>query len=484
MALFTEPRPASFVARQPYYPWLIVTVACSGTFIAQLDASIVQLALPALKDEFGVSVDQVRWVVIAYPLTYASFLPVFGRVCDIYGRKLIYLLGFALFTIGSLLSGFAPGLEWLVAFRVIQGLGGAMLGANSMAVLVKSIDAERRAHAIGFYTTAQAVGLSAGPFVGGVVLEALAWQWVFWVVVPFGVASAIFGWLALPVTHDMTRGRSFDLSGSLFLVLSLVLGILALNQTSVWPLASPAMILCIVAAALFFGLFVRSERSAAWPLMDFALFRHWAFTASGIGVALGYSLLFGMFFLMSFALIHGFHDRPHIAGINLAVIPVALGLSAPIGIALTSRLGSRAVRLGGIALVVAALMAMMFIALHPSGSLMTRVVSFAIFGIGLGLFMAPNSHAALEAAPAAHATQATSMLNVLRVFGACVGISVASSVMSWRAAELDADFRGPPLIDAIDSSLGVFVIFALTAAALSLVKGSRPEASAAGKPGR
>jgi EmrB/QacA subfamily drug resistance transporter len=475
MALFAEPRPAAFLARQQYYPWLIVTVSCSGTFIAQLDASIVQLALPALKQVFDVSVDEVRWVAIAYPLLYASFLPVFGRLCDMYGRKLIYLSGFALFTIGSLLSGFAPGLEWLVAFRVVQGIGGAMLGANAMAILVKSIDAERRAYAIGVYTTAQAVGVSAGPFVGGVVLEALSWQWVFWIVVPFGVASAIFGWLVLPVTHDMTRDRPFDFAGSLFLVLSLVLAILVLNQTSVWPLASPSMILCIVAAVVFFVLFVRSERSAAWPLMDFALFRHWAFTASAIGVALGYALLFGMFFLMSFALIHGFHDSPHIAGIKLAVIPVAISLCAPIGIALSGRLGHRAVRVGGIALVTAALLALTVIALHPIGSLVTGLSSFAMFGIGLGLFMAPNNHAALEAAPAAHTTQATSTLNVLRVFGGCVGVSIASSVMSWRMAELDAYFGGRPLIDAVESSLAVLVIFALVAAAMSLVRAPGPK---------
>src|ERR687895_791069 len=110
MALLAEPQPAAFVVRQPYYPWLIVTVSCAGTFMAQLDASIVQLALPRLKEVFDVSVDEVRWVVIAYPLLFASFLPVFGRLCDMYGRKLIYLSGFALFTIGSVLSGFSPGL--------------------------------------------------------------------------------------------------------------------------------------------------------------------------------------------------------------------------------------------------------------------------------------------------------------------------------------------------------------------------------------
>ena len=158
MALIAEPKPAAFLARQPCYPWLVVGVCWTGTFIAQLDASIVQLALPTLKQTFDVSVDEVRWIAIAYPLLYASFLAVFGRVCEIYGRKLIYLSGFALFTLGSLLSGLASGIEWLIGFRVIQGLGGAMLGANAMAVLMRSNDAERRGHAIGLYTTRRPLG--------------------------------------------------------------------------------------------------------------------------------------------------------------------------------------------------------------------------------------------------------------------------------------------------------------------------------------
>lgn len=475
MALIAEPKPAAFLARQPYYPWLIVGVCCTGTLLAQLDASIVQLALPTLKQTFDVSVDEVRWIAIAYPLLYASLLAVFARVCEIYGRKLIFLAGFALFTFGSLLSGLASGIEWLIGFRVIQGLGGAMLGANAMAVLMKSIDAGRRGHAIGLYTTAQAVGVSAGPFIGGIVLEALGWQWVFWVVVPFGLAATVFGWLVLPVTLDLTRDQPFDFAGALFLVPSVVLTILALNQTSVWPLTSPPMIGCILAAVLFLWLFVRTERSAAWPLMDLALFRHRAFVASGIGVALGYALLFGMFFLMSFALIHGLHNSPHVAGAKLAVIPVAIGLSAPIAMALGERLGSPVVRVAGVALAAAALVALAAIALHPAGSLVTGLVSFAAFGIGLGLFMAPTNHAALQAAPAKHAIQASSTINMLRVFGSCVGISIASSVMSWRIAEYDAYFGGHPLIDAIESSLGVLVIFALLAAAVSLVRPRPPE---------
>jgi len=478
-----EPPPAAFLARQPFYPWLAVAVTCIGTFIGQLDASIVQLALPALKDAFDVSVNEVRWVAVAYLLAYAAFLPVFGRVAEMYGRKLLFLIGFAVFAVASLLCGFASDLVWLVVFRILQGIGGAMLGANAVAILVKSVDPQQRGRAMGVYTAVQAVGISAGPVVGGLLLQALDWHWVFWATVPFGVAGVLFGWLVLPRTADLLGDKTFDWYGALLLMPSLVLAILALNQVSVWPLASPEMILCIVAAIVFIALFARQERTAARPLVDLVLFRNKAFTAGVIGIALAYALLFGMFFLMSFALIHGFHNSVRLTGFKMAVIPIAIGLVAPLGIFLGERLGSRAVRATGMALCAAALVALSVIALHPIGSLISGLSAFALFGAGLGLFIAPNNDATLRAAPASHSGTASAMLSLLRVLGGCVGISSASSVMSWRieamagSAGRDVFLAGHPLIEAVESSLALLVVFALIAGCLSLARpNAQPEA--------
>jgi EmrB/QacA subfamily drug resistance transporter len=475
-----EPPPAAFLARQPFHPWLVVAVTCIGAFIGQLDASIVQLALPALKSAFDVSVNEVRWVAVAYLLAYAASLPIFGRVCEMYGRKLLYLIGFTLFTVASLLCGFAPDLVWLVAFRILQGIGGAMLGANGLSILVKSVDPQRRARAIGVNTAAQAVGISAGPVVGGLLLQALDWQWVFWATVPFGVAGVFFGWLVLPRTADLVGDKTFDWYGALLLMPSLVLAILALNQVSVWPLVSPEMILCTVAAVVFMVLFVRQERAAARPLVDLILFRNKAFTAGVIGILLAYALLFGMFFFVSFALIHGLHDSVRVTGFKMAVIPIAIGLVAPLGIFLSESLGSRAVRATGMALCVAALVVLSAIVLHSSGSLISGLSAFALFGVGLGLFMAPNNDATLSAAPASHAGTASAMLSLLRVLGSCIGISSASSVMSWRmeamagSAGQDVFLAGHPLLEAVESSLGMLVVFAVVAGCASLVRPRGP----------
>ena len=469
-----EPPPAALLTRQPYYEWLIVGVTCIGAFIGQIDGSIVQLALPALTQVFDRSVDDVRWVAVTYPLTYAALLPVFSRTCEIHGRKLLYLAGFAIFAIGSLLSGFAPSLVWLVSFRIVQGIGGAMLGANSMTILVKSIASSRRAHAIGLYTTAQAIGVSAGPAVGGFLLEVLDWQWVFWVAVPFSLTAALAGWFILPRTHDLTPERRFDWMGATLLVPSLVLAIMALNQVSVWPLASTSMILVIIGAVTLFALFVWRERVAPAPLVDLALFGHRAFTAGVVGVSLSYALVFGMFFLMSFALIHGFHNSALLAGFKLAIIPVAMGVTAPLGIAAAKKFGSSVVCVSGMVLVAAALVALLIIGDHPINTLVTGLSSFAVFGVGLGLFMAPNNHATIDSAPASHASQAAAMLNLLRVFGSCAGVSAASSMMSWRIHEHDDIFGGRPMINAVESSLVLLVIFAVIAAGASLVRSPKP----------
>jgi MFS family permease len=174
------------------YPWLIVGVTCIGAFMGQVDASIVQLALPTLGRVFDCTLESVSWVALAYLLGVAAFLPIFAQLCQMFGRKLLYIIGFVVFTGASALCGFAPDLATLIAFRFLQGFGGAMLAANSMALVVTSTDKSLRARALGVYAGAQAVGISAGPVIGG-LLGALGWPWVFWMNVPFGLILIVAG---------------------------------------------------------------------------------------------------------------------------------------------------------------------------------------------------------------------------------------------------------------------------------------------------
>jgi EmrB/QacA subfamily drug resistance transporter len=463
-----EPPPLAFLESRSFHPWLVVSVTCISAFIGQLDGSIVQLALPALKDTFGTSLNAVRWVAIAYLLAFAASLPVFGAVCEMVGRKLTYLAGFGIFSLASLMCGLTDHLGWLIALRAVQGVGGGLLGANSIAVLVKSVPADKRARGMGLLTTAQAVGVSIGPVVGGLLLDALSWRWIFWCTVPFGLAATVLGWLVLPRSADPVEDKSFDWYGALLLVPSLILAVLALNQVSAWSLDSPAMTLCVAAAVLLLALFVRQERAVRQPLIDLALFRRTAFATGIIRVALGYALLYGMLFLMSFALIHGLHNSATVAGLKLAVIPVALGMIAPLGVAFSERFTSRRMGVTAMILCTAAIAGLSAIAFSPKGTLITGLSSFAVFGMGLGLFLAPNSTATIGAAPAGQSGTAGALVNLFRVVGSCLGVSAASSVMSWRmqvsAGSYDFDqvyFEGSHLLDAVETSLMMLAIFAL-----------------------
>jgi MFS family permease len=254
-----EPPPLARLAHLPSYPWLIVGACCVAGVMGQIDASIVQLALPTLGRVFDSTLESVSWVALAYLLGVAAFMPIFGQLCRIFGRKLFYIVGFIVFTSASALCGLASDLLTLDGLRFLQGVGGAMIGANSMALIVEATDKSRRGRALGLYAAAQAVGVSAGPVAGGLLIGTLGWRWVFWVNVPIGLISIVAGWLVLPVTPRQSPTPTFDWRGALLLAPALTLAVFALNQAAALGLASPILLGSVAAAIVLIFLFVRRE---------------------------------------------------------------------------------------------------------------------------------------------------------------------------------------------------------------------------------
>lgn len=479
--LGAEPPPLALLTRQPWYPWLVVGLLSIGAFIGQLDATIVQLALPTLGKTFSVSLEAVSWVSLAYLVAFAACLPVFGRLCEMFGRKSLYLMGYALFVLASALCGLASDLGSLIVFRVLQGIGGSLLGANSIAILVSAVDADRRGRALGLFAAAQAVGMSAGPVVGGLLLGTLGWQWLFWVTVPFGLVAFLVGWLVLPRTEKTDRGKRFDWHGALLIGPAIIFLVVALNQASAWGVTSPITLTFVAAAALLAWLLVRQEGGSPSPLVDLRLFRSTAFSCGAIAIVLGYAMLYGMFLLMSFALEQGHGDSPQAAGFRLAVVPIALGLVAPFSGALSDRLGARALSVAGMALCVAAALILGIAEAHAPADRLVGTLALALFGAGLGVFIAPNNHATIKAAPATLSGEAGSLLNLMRVLGTSIGVASASSTLSWRlqaASDPHASwvyFAGQPLLAAVESSLLLVAVMAIAAGVVSLIPAaSRP----------
>ncbi len=318
-----EPPPVGLLTRLPSYPWLIVGACSVAAFMGQIDASIVQLALPTLGRVFDSTLESVSWVALAYLLGVAAFLPIFGQLCQMFGRKLFYLLGFVVFTSASALCGYAPDLLALVGLRFVQGVGGAMVGANSLALVVEATDKSGRGQALGIYAAAQAVGISAGPVAGGLLIGTLGWPWVFWVNVPFGLISIVAGWLVLPITPRQGSSQTFDWRGALLLAPALTFAVLALNQVSAWGPTSPPLLGSVGAAIVLIFLFLRQERASRSPMIDLALLEP-AFLGGALACALSYAMLYGMFFLASFALVRGYKESAIVAGLKLAIIPISM----------------------------------------------------------------------------------------------------------------------------------------------------------------
>jgi EmrB/QacA subfamily drug resistance transporter len=427
-----EPAPLQFFTRRSWYPWLVVGVTCIGGFIGQLDASIVQLALPTLERQFSANLDAVSWVAIAYLLAFASTLPIFARLSETKGRKLLYLAGYALFTVASALCGMVSDLRLLIVCRAIQGIGGALCGANSITILVKAAGPSRLGRAMGLFAAAQAVGISTGPVIGGLILAKLGWRWIFLVSVPFGLAGLIVGWLALSQTPQPTASKRFDWQGALLLTPALTSVVLMLNEGQAWGLKSAAMLCALLVAAIFLPLFVWREWQQRDPLIDLHLFRSSAFSGGLAAVSLSYALLYSMFFLMSFLFIHGLKESPALAGLHLALIPIALGLVAPISGSIYARVGARTMTTSAMLLCMCALVLLSISMAGPTVYHYGVMGALALFGAGLGMFIAPNNSATMAAAPGNRTGEAGGMVNLMRALGCAIGIATASVTLSWR----------------------------------------------------
>jgi EmrB/QacA subfamily drug resistance transporter len=470
----SEPAAAQFFERRPYYPWFVVATVCIGAFMGQVDASIVQLAMPSFEDVFDAPLDAASWVAVAYVLAYAAVLPAFARLAEIAGRKTLYLCGFALFGLSSALCGLAPNLPLLIAFRALQGIGGSMLGANSVVILVAAAGPARRGKALGIMAAAQAVGLSLGPTLGGVLLATLGWRSIFWVTVPFALLGAALGWLILPKTTAFAKDRRFDAAGAALLIPALVALLMTIQEWRAWG-TSPLLMACAVAGPLLLAAFIWREGKAPSPLIDLRLFGSAAFSAGCVGVLVSFAMLYGMFFAMSFALIRGYHDPPFAAGLRLTIVPVALGLVSPFGGAWSDK-RPRLVMVGGMAVCLASALSLTRLLTGTPESFTGVMAALAAYGAGLGLYIAPNNNATISAAPADKSGIAGGLLNLLRVVGTGVGVAAASTALGWGLQTATGGARTAhaaeaTLLSAVGGVLAMLAVFSAIGAAAALVRG-------------
>jgi EmrB/QacA subfamily drug resistance transporter len=462
--------------------WIIVAVVCIGSFMGQLDASITQLVLPALEREFSASVGEVSWVALIFLLAVTVMLPVFGRLADMFGRKKQYAAGFLFFVAGSALCGFAPGIGALIAARALQAVGAAMISANSVAIIVSVAGAKLRGKALGIQAAVQAIGLCAGPTVGGWIVDTLDWRWVFWVNVPVGLLGTILAWFIVPETSAGKPGSRFDTLGALLLVPALGALMLAINQVGSWGLTSPGVLGSAAAGIVLMTALIVRERRSSDPLIPLGLFKKWSFACGNLVGLFAFVILFGLFFLMPFAFERVFGESAFSAGLRLTTIPIALGIFAPISGALSDRIGNRLLCTGGMLIVCIGLLSLYFQFETATPSLLLVTLSLVVIGIGEGTFFAPNNNAIMGSASVAESGEAGSLLNVTRDLGTSIGIAMSASLLSWQLRLLTGgsstlSASAADLASAIRMIVIVLALLALLAAILSWVRPPGPSAT-------
>ncbi len=462
-----EPPPLQAVARLSSYRWFVVGTVCIGAVMGQVDASMTQVLLPRLEVEFGARLSSVSWVAVAYLLALASFMPVFGRLSDMFGRKLLYTAGFLLFIAGSALCGYATTLTWLIFFRVLQAIGGALITANSVAIVVMIMKPEERGRGLGLQSAAQAVGLGAGPAIGGFILDTLGWQWAFWINVPLGIAGAILGWFVLPQTGNPSKHERFDWRGAILIAPALTGFVAALNELHALGPTSPILFACLLVGIVCAYLFVRTEHRTSAPLLDLALLTKPAFLLGNLANFASYATLFGVFFLVPFSLVRIYQDTALAAGLRLSILPVMLGLLAPVGGMLYDRLGARAPTCCGMLICIAGLAILYFCLDGVAANLWLVTLSLAVIGVGQGLFISPNSSAIMSAAPTGETGQAGSVLNVMRMLGMSTGVAGASTLLALSLGGSSGSTLDLPVTALVAASRDVIL---LQAGLISLIR--------------
>ncbi len=463
--LFTEPARPSSIRSRPNAFWFAVATVCIGAFMNQLDVSIVTVAFPTLEHSFNATVGDVTWVSLTYLLVVVSLITAVGRVADMMGRKLLYTYGFLVFIIGSALCGLAPSLLDLNGFRVLQGIGAAMLQANSVAIIVTAVPRDKLGRAIGVQGAAQALGLALGPTIGGLLIGLGGWRLIFYVNVPVGIVGTALGWFLIPRSVHLTKKVTFDWWGLALFVPAVAAFLYAISEGDHLGWLSPIILAAFAAAIVLTPLFLLREKRCLHPLIQLAIFRRLQFSAGLISGLLSYLVLFGVLFVTPFYLERALSQSPAQTGLELASLPILLGVTAPFAGRLADRIGPEPLTVGGMALTAAGLFAMLL--LHVS--LLLIIVELGIIGIGLGMFTPPNNAAIMGSAPHNQSGVASGILNMTRGLGTAMGLALTGLIFGLAASSQSASHA--LVAEGLTYSLIFLIIVSFLAMAAAALRG-------------
>ncbi len=423
--------------------WLALYVLCLGDLMIVLDGTIVNVALPSIRDDLGFSQTSLAWVVNAYLLTFGGFLLLGGRLGDLFGHRRLFLSGISLFTVASLACGLATSQEMLVAARAVQGIGGAVVSAVAFSLLMTIFtEAADRAKAMGVFGFVLSGGGVIGVLAGGVLTDLLNWHWIFLVNIPVGVLVYALSVRLLPKTPGIAAGGRVDVAGAIAVTASLMIAVYAIINGNEEGWTSAATLGPLGAAAALFALFVAIEARISFPLMPLGLFRNRNVSAANVLGALMAAGLFAYFFFSALYMQLVLEYTP--LEVGLAYLPGTVvwgAASLLLSDRLVMRYGIKTPMLSGMALTLIGLLLLARVPVEGNWALDIAPATIVV-GLGMGIAFNPILLAAMSGVPQEQAGLASGVVNTAFMMGGAVGLAVLAALAALRNDDLRASGAG------------------------------------------
>jgi len=421
------PRRFGVSADHEHYKWWALSCTSLGTLLATVNSGTLVIALPDLERALGVSLLTLVWVILSYMIASTVLVLTFGRLSDIFGRKRAYVLGLAIFTVASLGAGFSDGSTELIAWRIVQGIGGAFVFANAAAVVTDAFPREQLGIAMGTNMMMAGIGLVLGPILGGALVE-ISWHWVFWFNVPFGIVGTIWAGLILRELALPETGAKFDWWGTVTFVVGLTGLTYGISRGGIVTWHGATTIVPIIVAAVLLPAFLLVERRAPAPMLDLGLFRDRTFAAATGAAFLASISRFALTIVFVLYFQGAIGDDPILAGVKLAPMALGLLIASPLAGIYADRTGARS--LASIGLVIAAVGIGAMTTMDTDTPYVVSAVLLLVAGIGMGTFNSPNTAAMMGVVPEHRRGVAAGTRMVLQNTGSVLSIAIVLGIVT------------------------------------------------------
>jgi len=448
--------------------WWTLAAVAFGLFMIMLDNTVVNVALPSIERDLHVSISSLEWIVTAYALTFAALLITGGKLGDLFGRRRIFVVGIAIFTLSSLACGLAPSAGFLIGARAVQGVGAALMNPASLSIITATFPPRERGQAIGIWAGVSAMALAIGPLVGGLIVDNINWNWIFFINVPVGVVGIIVSQLVIKESRDTSHEQSVDIPGLALSGAGLFALSYALIEGNKHGWTSPEILGLFAAAVALLVAFVLVEHFQRLPMLDLSLFKIGSFTGANL-VAMLVSLgMFGVFFFVSLYIQNILGWTPTQAGASFLPMTILIILVAPAAGKASDRIGSRWLMAAGMTLVGISLL--LYQRVGVGSTFWTLLPSMLLGGVGMALTMSPMTAAAMGSVPVDKAGVGSGVLNSFRQLGGSLGIALMGAIL---ASYVTASPRSPEgaqqFVNGLHAALLVSAAITFAAAIVAVV---------------